>query len=259
MTFGWLLSREPEEGGFDAKARTWNETRMTNFWYGIRFCAGQDLKEVLDSGKVETPEGGLGGISNRQGLNKVCFDCLGLVFSRFLTAGSPRKQPIISAVNGVAMGGGFELALATDIIIASEKAIFALPEVKVGLAALGGGAQNLSKIIGYQNAMYYAMTGMNISAADALKMGIVQEVVKPDQLMKRALEIAAMITSASPDGVRATKAMAKLGLEKGWIATNLGTNDLPEVQAMFRSANMKEGTSAFSAKRKPSWVGYAKM
>lgn len=124
----------------------------------IRFCAGQDLKEVNEAGAVKTAPGGIGGITERAGMNK----------------------PLIAAVNGLALGGGMELAMATDIIIASEKAVFGLPEVKVGLTALGGGAQNLSKLVGYHNAMYLAMTGMQFPAKKALELGIVQEIVKPE-------------------------------------------------------------------------------
>ena len=81
----------------------------------------------------------------------------------------------------------------------------------------------------------------------------------PQSLMKRALEVADLICQASPDGVRATKALAKYGLEHGWMETNIATNTVAEVQAMYRSVNMKEGTEAFTNKRKPKWGGYAKI
>ncbi|KAI9027062.1 putative enoyl CoA hydratase [Hyaloraphidium curvatum] len=202
------------------------------------FCAGQDLVDVKDAGGLEDLPGGLGGITHKK---------------------PTLMKPIIAAVNGLALGGGMELAIACDIIIASEKASFGLPEVKVGLAALGGGAQNLSKLIGYQRAMYYAMQGIPMTAQQALAMGIAQEVVPADKLVERAIQIAEVIANNSPDGVRATKAMARAGLEMGWIETNMITNDLPEVKAMWRSENMREGVTAFSEKRRPSWKPYAKI
>merc|ERR1712048_1127211 len=90
-------------------------------------------------------------------------------------------KPIIAAVNGVAHGGGFELALSCDIIVASENADFALPEVRVGLAALAGGILKLPRLIGYQNAMEMILTGRRINGAEACKMGIAQRLVPADE------------------------------------------------------------------------------
>jgi enoyl-CoA hydratase/carnithine racemase len=209
---------------------------------GKAFCAGQDLKDVKASREkggpaTSTPSTGFGGLV----LRKTCM------------------KPIISAVNGIAMGGGFELALASDIIIASEQSKFALPEVRVGLAALAGGAQNLHRQIGYQNAQYIALTGNHMTAHDMLRLGFVQEVV-PNAL-NRALDLAHEIaTQCSPDSIRATKRLAQLALENsGFWKTMEEGNNLPEVKAMMTGPNILEGTSAFAQKRKPRWLPASKL
>lgn len=122
-----------------------------------------------------------------------------------LTLRSTCLKPIIAAVNGIAFGGGMELALSCDIVIASEKAEFALPEPKVGLAALAGGLVRLPRMIGYHSAMRMILTGQRVSAQEGCRLGFVSEVVPHDQLLARALEVAAQITACSPDSIRASK------------------------------------------------------
>jgi len=211
---------------------------------GKAFCAGQDLKEVKgnrESGAPATssPKTGFGG----------------LVLRRTMT------KPIVACVNGLAMGGGFELALASDIIISSDQAAFALPEVRVGLAALAGGAQNLHRHVGWHNAMYMALTGKHMSAQDMLRFGFVQEVVPHAKALDRALDLAHEIaTMCSPDSLRATKRLAQTALENGGFWKTMDqSNSLPEVQAMLKGANLLEGTTAFATKRKPRWMPASKL
>ena len=119
------------------------------------FCAGNDLKWQAAGGKRGWDKGGFAGLTSR-------FDC---------------DKPIIAAVNGVAMGGGFEIALACDLIIASENATFALPEPRVGLAALAGGVHRLPRQIGLKRAMGMILTARHVSAKEGLELGFVNEVV----------------------------------------------------------------------------------
>ncbi len=196
------------------------------------FSAGNDLKWTAENqGKLEIPPRGFGGLTNRFDLDK----------------------PVIAAVNGVALGGGFEIALACDIILASSTARFGLPEPKVGLAALAGGMHRLPRQIGLKNAMGMMLTGRHVDAAEAYRVGIAQEVCEPAQLMERALAWAGEIAACAPLSVRATKqvAMRSLGhaLEE---AVNL---DYPAVKTLFRSEDFVEGPRAFAEKRKPNWTG----
>src|SRR6478735_209485 len=121
------------------------------------FSAGNDLKHQAGGGKMESPPSGFAGLTSRFDLSK----------------------PLIAAVNGVAMGGGFEIALACDIIIASEAAVFALPEPRVGLAALAGGLHRLPRMIGQKQALGMILTGRRVSAAEGQALRFVNEVTKP--------------------------------------------------------------------------------
>lgn len=196
------------------------------------FSAGNDLKwTAQNQGKLDIPPRGFGGLTNRFDLDK----------------------PVIAAVNGVALGGGFEIALACDIIIAAPNARFGLPEPRVGLAALAGGMHRLPRQIGMKNAMGMMLTGRHVEAAEAFRMGIAQEVTEPGQLMERAMAWAQEIAACAPLSVRATKqvAMASLGrpLEEA-VAGNY-----PAVKKLFKSEDFVEGPLAFAEKRKPNWKG----
>ncbi|MCL4143815.1 UNVERIFIED_CONTAM: hypothetical protein GTU68_064133 [Idotea baltica] len=152
------------------------------------------------------------------------------------------------------MGGGFEIALACDLIIASDNARFALPEPKVGLAALAGGVHRLPRQIGLKRAMGMMMTGRHVPAAEGVELGFVNEVVAQDQLMIRAREWAQMILDCSPMSIRATKEAAMQGFEEGGIrAAYEGQYDA--VRAMAKSQDFIEGPLAFSEKRAPNWTG----
>ena len=197
------------------------------------FSAGNDLKYTAAGGpREEYPSTGFGGISARFDLNK----------------------PLIAAVNGVAMGGGFEIALACDLIIAAENARFALPEVRVGLAALAGGVHRLPRTIGPKRAMGMILTGRHVSAQEGYELGFVNEVVPEGQAMAGARRWAEEILAVSPMSVRASKQAVYLGLEQGGVA---GAESIKysAVAEMAASQDYIEGPRAFAEKRKPNWKG----
>ncbi len=197
------------------------------------FSAGNDLKyQASSDGAIRIPEAGFGGITSR-------FDLF---------------KPLIAAVNGVAMGGGFEIALACDIIIASERAIFALPEPRVGLAALAGGIHRLPRQIGLKHAMGMLLTGRRVSATEGRELGFVNEVVAPDQLLDTARRWANEILECAPLSVRGSKQAAMQGLDSASLQGAIG-GDYPELRAMVRSEDFREGPRAFAEKRKPEWKG----
>lgn len=197
------------------------------------FSAGNDLKYQAGGGdRSGQPSSGFGGITARWDLNK----------------------PVIAAVNGVAMGGGFEIALACDLIIASDNARFALPEPKVGLAALAGGVHRLPRQIGMKRAMGMMLTGRHVPAAEGLELGFVNEVVTQAELQDRARAWAAMILECSPMSIRATKEAAMQGMNVAGVReAHEGKYDA--VKAMTVSEDFIEGPVAFAEKRTPNWKG----
>ncbi len=198
------------------------------------FSAGNDLKYQASGGKMYVPDSGFAGLTSRFDLTK----------------------PVIAAVNGIAMGGGFEIALACDLIIASENAVFALPEPKVGLAALAGGLHRLPRQIGQKQAMGMILTGRRVGAEEGKTLGFVNEVTTPAELLTRAQAWAEMIVDCSPTSVRASKEAVYRGLDEPTLeAAYRGQSKYGEINAMFKSPNMIEGPMAFAQKRKPQWTG----
>jgi acetyl-CoA C-acetyltransferase len=202
------------------------------------FSAGNDLKEtarrMARGVPLETPVSGFAGLTSRFDLDK----------------------PVIAAVNGVAMGGGFEIALAADLIIASETAVFSLPEPKVGLAALAGGLLRLPLHLGRKQAMGMILTSRRVSAQQGLAMGFVNEVVSPDQLMLAARQWASEIMTASPMSIRASKAIVNRGADEPNLeAAYREQTGYPAVRALFGSDDIREGPRAFAEKRPPNWKG----
>jgi len=150
------------------------------------FCAGMDLKEAAERGPGHglVPGRGFAGITERR-----------------------RTKPLIVAANGAVVAGGFELALAADIVVAADHAIFGLAEVKRGLFAFAGGVQRLARSVPRATALHIVLTGEPISAARALELGLISEVVPRDRLMPRALELAETIAGFDRDTVRRTLAL----------------------------------------------------
>ncbi len=198
------------------------------------FSAGNDLVYQASGKPITVPPSGFAGLTSRYDLNK----------------------PVIAAVNGVAMGGGFEIALACDIIIASENAIFALPEPRVGLAALAGGLHRLPRQIGLKRAMGMILTGRRVGAAEGKELGFVNEVVPLADLMTTAKKWAGLVMECSPMSIRASKEAVMRGLDETTLAGAItGQREYPAVKAMFRSEDLIEGPLAFAQKRAPKWKG----
>lgn len=210
-------------------------------WVGIvtgagerAFSAGNDLKHQAGGGKMGSPPSGFAGLTSRYDLDK----------------------PLIAAVNGVAMGGGFEIALACDIILAADTATFALPEPKVGLAALAGGLHRLPRQIGLKRAMGMILTARRVSAAEGEALGFVNAVVPAADLMAEARKWAKMICECSPMSIRASKQAVMKGLDEPTLADAIGGQmKYPAVGALFRSEDFVEGPMAFAQKRAPQWKG----
>ncbi|MDP2125646.1 MAG: enoyl-CoA hydratase-related protein [Parvibaculum sp.] len=196
------------------------------------FSAGNDLRWQAEGNKLEVPATGFAGLTARFDLTK----------------------PVIAAVNGVAMGGGFEIALACDLIVASENAVFALPEPKVGLAALAGGLHRLPRQIGVKRAMGMILTGRQVPAAEGRELGFVNEVVPAAELMAAAKRWAGLIMECSPMSIRASKEAVYKGLDIANLNEAV-TGKYPAVNALFKSEDLIEGPRAFAEKRKPNWKG----
>ena len=163
-------------------------------------------------------------------------------------------KPVIAAVNGVAMGGGFEIALACDLIIASENAKFALPEPKVGLAALAGGLNRLPRQIGPKRALGMILTGRHVSPEEGKELGFVNDVVPHDQLMDAAMDWAKQICACAPLSIRASKDVVYKSLDSASLQDAMeGKYD--SVKAMVSSEDFIEGPKAFAEKRAPNWQG----
>jgi crotonobetainyl-CoA hydratase len=197
------------------------------------FCAGNDLKWQAAGGERGWNVSGFGGLTLR-------FHC---------------DKPIIAAVNGVAMGGGFEIALACDLIIAAENATFALPEPRVGLAALAGGLQRLPRQIGLKRAMGMILTGRHVSAREGFELGFVNEVVPQGEALKAAERWADQICQNSPMSIRASKQAVLEGLNVSLPEAMVAQREYPAVRDMISSADYIEGPKAFAEKRPPRWQG----
>ena len=201
------------------------------------FSAGNDLKATAaaspggGSSSGPAPSGGWGGITARFDLWK----------------------PTIAAVNGWAMGGGCEMALACDIVVAAEHARFGLPEPRVGLMAAAGGVHRLPRQVGLKQAMGMILTGKHIDAQEAYRIGLVNEVVPSDQLMATADRWAAEILECAPLAVRASKEAAVTGLDLPLEAAF--RRSYANFETHRRSADFIEGPRAFAEKRKPTWTG----
>ena len=217
----------------------WNEfERDPDVWVGIltgagdkAFSAGNDLRFTAEHGRdvVRSAESGFGGLANRTACCK----------------------PILAAVNGYALGGCFEMALACDIIVAADHARLGLPEPRVGLMAGAGGVHRLPRMIPHKIAMGYILTGRHMTAQEAHRLGVVNEVVPLAELMPTAMKWAGEILECAPLSIRASKQAALMGLGHPLdITLKLS---YPEAERMRRSEDLIEGPRAFAEKRKPNW------
>jgi enoyl-CoA hydratase len=196
---------------------------------GGHFCSGMDLKSFLNG---ELPVAGNRGFGA-------------------LTTYTPQK-PVIAAVDGYALAGGFELALACDLIVASEGAKFGISEVKRGLVAGGGGLVQLPRLIPRALAMELALTGNPITASRAAELGLINSVTQGPAL-DAALTLAALIAENAPLALAASKAV----IRESWLWPQDEINQLqnPYIAGVFDSDDAREGATAFSEKRQPIWRG----
>lgn len=196
------------------------------------FVAGADLKEMADKSTAEMA------LSGARRMWRVVADC---------------PHPVIAAVNGFAFGGGCELAMHADIIVAGENAKFGQPEVKVGIMPGGGATQRLVRAVGKFRAMMMMLTGEPISAQEALEMGLASEVVADDQVLERALAIARKIAAMPPLAIRQIKEVVLAG---GDSSLDAGlTLERKAFDILFDTEDQKEGMRAFIEKRKPEFKG----
>jgi crotonobetainyl-CoA hydratase len=203
---------------------------------GVSFCAGADLKAIA-RGESLNPPGteawGFAGMVNH-----------------------PISKPVVAGVNGTAFGGGTEIVLASDLAVAADTATFGLPEVRRGLIAAAGGLVRLPEQLPRKVAMQMILTGQPIDATNALRWGLVNEVVPADRVLETALGLAHQIAANAPLAVQASKRVAQ-GIRDGavpaeadaWAASN------HEILALMSSEDALEGPIAFAEKREPRWTG----
>ena len=196
------------------------------------FAAGADIKEMAGAGAIEML------LRGTHKLWRTIAAC---------------PKPVIAAVNGFALGGGCELAMTCDIIIAGEGARFGQPEVKIGIVPGGGGTQRLPRAVGKHKAMRYLLTGDFISAQDAGKMGLVSEIVADAEVEKRAIVMAQQIAELSPLAVEQFKECVLRGMDAS-LDTGLALETKAN-QLLFSSQDQKEGMAAFIEKRKARFTG----
>lgn len=202
---------------------------------GRGFCGGLDLKE-LGGGAAETTLA----YGSGKDLDPVSS------LARF-------NGPVIGAINGAAITGGFELALACDLIVAAEDAKFGVPEVKRGLVAGAGGVIRLPRRIPYHVAMEYVLTGDMMTAADAHRFGLVNRVVPKGQALQAAIELANRITANGPLALIASKRVVVESAD--WSLQEMWAKQAEIINPVFTSADAREGAAAFAEKRAPVWQG----
>ena len=196
---------------------------------GRGFCAGMDLKAFARGENVAVKGRGLG-FTER-----------------------PPVKPLIAAVEGYALAGGTELALATDLIVAATNSAFGIPEVKRGLVAAGGGLLRLPQRIPYQIAMELALTGDPLPAQRAHELGLVNVLAEPGHALEAAIDLASRITANGPLAVAATKRI--ITESRGWSPEEQWREQMKIIMPVFGSKDAREGAVAFAEKRAPNWTG----
>jgi enoyl-CoA hydratase len=198
---------------------------------GNTFSSGMDLKAFAASGQRPVIEGrGFAGLCER-----------------------PPRKPMIAAVEGYALAGGFEMALACDMIVAASDANFGLPEVKRGIVAGSGGMLRLPSRIPYHVARECILTGSMLPAGRASDLGLVNRLVEPGTALEQALELARMVAQNGPLAVQTAKKIVTES--RDWRQADMFDLQRPRVAHIFTSADAKEGATAFAEKRQPVWQG----
>lgn len=198
---------------------------------GNTFCSGMDLKEFARTQRrAVVPGRGLGGLAE-----------------------APPAKPLIAAVEGYALAGGFELALACDLIVAANNASFGLPEVKRGLVPGSGGMLRLPRRLPYHVAMEALLTGDMIPASRAHAFGLVNDLVEPGTALEAALKLAEKIAANGPLAVRTVKQVVTESQD--WRVDDMFALQNPRMAHIFSSEDAKEGATAFAEKRAPVWKG----
>ena len=197
---------------------------------GGSFCAGMDLKGFLQGKRPSVPGRGFCGVTMR-----------------------PPKKPLIAAVEGYALAGGFEVVLACDLIVAARNAQFGLPEVKRGLAATAGGLMRLPKRLPYHVAMECILTGDMLGAERAAQLGLVNRLTEVGGALDAALQLAAAVAANGPLSLIASKQVANESAE--WRRDEMWERQAVITTPVFESQDAREGAAAFAEKRKPVWKG----
>lgn len=197
---------------------------------GGTFCAGMDLKGFLQGKRPSLPGSGFLGLTQK-----------------------PPRKPLIAAVEGYALAGGFETVLACDLIVAARTAKFGLPEVKRGLAAAAGGLLRLPRRLPYHVAMECILTGDMFSAERAQAHGLVNRLVEPGQALDAALELAQAVAANGPLALIASKRVAQESAD--WPQAEMFERQTEITAPVFASQDAREGAAAFAEKRAPVWRG----
>ncbi|MCP5152863.1 MAG: enoyl-CoA hydratase/isomerase family protein [Ectothiorhodospiraceae bacterium] len=196
------------------------------------FCTGTDLKYMAAHGPVDPPPSGFAGLTSRTDLDK----------------------PVVACVNGLALGGGFEIVMACDLVVAAEHAEFGFPEPRVGLAALGGGLHRLARQLPLKRAMDLILTARRVGAAEGERLGFVNRVVPRERLVDETRILLEAMLACAPLALRASKATAMASLDTPSLAEALA-REHPAATRMLASDDAREGPRAFAEKRPPRWTG----
>jgi enoyl-CoA hydratase len=197
---------------------------------GGHFCSGMDLKDFARGNRPSLPGRGFAGFVE-----------------------SPPAKPVVAAVEGYALAGGFEIVLACDLVVASTAAVFGLPEVRRGLVAAGGGLLRLPRKLPRTVALELVLTGDRLTAERAHALGLVNRLVSPGGSLEAALELATAISGNAPLAVRVSKQVLESSLD--WPMREAFDRQRPLTEPVFSSADAAEGARAFAEKRTPEWWG----